>query len=75
MHLTGYGCAGTSAVAYGLACMELEAGDSGRAQPGQRAGSLAMFAIWKYGSEEQKQRWLPTMAAGEVDRLLRPDRA
>jgi glutaryl-CoA dehydrogenase len=65
MHLTGYGCAGTSAVAYGLACMELEAGDSGVRSLVSVQGSLAMFAIWKYGSEEQKQGWLPTMAAGE----------
>jgi glutaryl-CoA dehydrogenase len=65
MHLTGYGCAGTSAVSYGLACMELEAGDSGARSLVSVQGSLAMFAIWKYGSEEQKQAWLPSMAAGE----------
>jgi len=65
MHLTGYGCAGTSAVAYGLACLELEAGDSGVRSLVSVQGSLAMFAIWKYGSEEQKQQWLPAMAAGE----------
>jgi glutaryl-CoA dehydrogenase len=66
MHLTGYGCAGTSAVAYGLTCMELEAGDSGLRSLVSVQGSLAMFAIWKYGSEEQKQAWLPPMAAGEA---------
>ncbi|GGO53568.1 glutaryl-CoA dehydrogenase [Streptomyces daqingensis] len=66
MHLTGYGCAGTSATAYGLACMELEAGDSGLRSLVSVQGSLAMFAIWRYGSEEQKQRWLPAMAAGEA---------
>ncbi|MFD5765422.1 acyl-CoA dehydrogenase family protein [Streptomyces sp. NPDC127049] len=65
MHLDGYGCAGTSAVAYGLACMELEAVDSGLRSLVSVQGSLAMYAIWKYGSEEQKQRWLPKMAAGE----------
>ena len=66
MHLTGYGCAGTSAVAYGLACMELEAADSGVRSLVSVQGSLAMYAIWRYGSEEQKQRWLPGMAAGEL---------
>jgi glutaryl-CoA dehydrogenase len=66
MHLTGYGCAGASAVAYGLACMELEAGDSGVRSLVSVQGSLAMYAIWKFGSEEQKQRWLPSMAAGEA---------
>ncbi|MFU8852231.1 acyl-CoA dehydrogenase family protein [Micromonospora sp. SL1-18] len=66
MHLTGYGCAGASAVAYGLACLELEAGDSGVRSLVSVQGSLAMFAIWRYGSEEQKQRWLPAMAAGEA---------
>ncbi|WP_244900895.1 acyl-CoA dehydrogenase family protein [Streptomyces nanshensis] len=66
MHLEGYGCAGTSATAYGLACMELEAADSGLRSLVSVQGSLAMFAIWKYGSEEQKQRWLPSMAAGEA---------
>ncbi|MBD0708774.1 acyl-CoA dehydrogenase [Streptomyces sp. CBMA291] len=65
MHLEGYGCAGTSAVAYGLACLELEAVDSGLRSLVSVQGSLAMYAIWKYGSEEQKQRWLPGMAAGE----------
>ncbi|EWT03935.1 acyl-CoA dehydrogenase [Intrasporangium chromatireducens Q5-1] len=66
MHLEGYGCAGTSGTAYGLACMELEAGDSGLRSLVSVQGSLAMFAIWKHGSEEQKQEWLPRMAAGEA---------
>jgi glutaryl-CoA dehydrogenase len=65
MHLEGYGCAGTSAVAYGLACMELEAVDSGIRSLVSVQGSLAMFAIWRWGSEEQKQQWLPEMATGE----------
>ena len=66
MHLEGYGCAGTSAVAYGLACLELEAGDSGIRSLVSVQGSLAMYAIWAFGSEEQKQEWLPKMAAGEA---------
>ncbi|WP_328340629.1 acyl-CoA dehydrogenase family protein [Micromonospora sp. NBC_00421] len=66
MHLTGYGCAGAPAVAYGLACLELEAGDSGVRSLVSVQGSLAMYAIWRFGSEEQKQRWLPAMAAGEA---------
>lgn len=66
MHLEGYGCAGTSAVAYGLACLELEAGDSGLRSLVSVQGSLAMFGIWAWGSEEQKQEWLPRMAAGEA---------
>src|SRR5687767_8271039 len=66
MHLEGYGCAGTSATAYGLACMELEAGDSGLRSLVSVQGSLAMFAIWKHGSPEQKEEWLPRMAAGEA---------
>ena len=66
MHLSGYGCAGASAVAYGLACQELEAGDSGVRSLVSVQGSLAMYAIWRYGSEEQKQAWLPRMAAGEA---------
>jgi glutaryl-CoA dehydrogenase len=66
MHLEGYDCAGTSAVAYGLACMELEAVDSGIRSLVSVQGSLAMFAIWRWGSEEQKQQWLPAMAAGEA---------
>jgi glutaryl-CoA dehydrogenase len=66
MHLEGYGCAGTSATAYGLACMELEAGDSGVRSLVSVQGSLAMFAIYRWGSEEQKLQWLPRMAAGEA---------
>ena len=66
MHLQGYGCAGMSAVDYGLACMELEAGDSGARSFASVQGSLTMFAIHRWGSEEQKQRWLPRMALGEV---------
>ncbi|MFE5708476.1 acyl-CoA dehydrogenase family protein [Rhodococcus koreensis] len=66
MHLEGYGCAGTSATAYGLACMELEAGDSGLRSLVSVQGSLAMFAIWKHGSEDQREHWLPKMAAGEA---------
>src|SRR3954449_12726130 len=66
MHLDGYGCAGTSATAYGLACLELEAGDSGLRSLVSVQGSLAMFAIWRHGSEKQKQEWLPRMAAGEA---------
>jgi glutaryl-CoA dehydrogenase len=66
MHLEGYGCAGTNAVSYGLACLELEAGDSGVRSLVSVQGSLAMFAIWKFGSEEQKQTWLPRMATGEL---------
>ena len=66
MHLEGYGCAGLSAVSYGLACQELEAGDSGLRSFVSVQGSLAMFPIWSFGSEEQKQRWLPPMAQGEV---------
>ncbi len=66
MHLEGYGCAGLSAVSYGLACQELEAGDSGLRSFVSVQGSLVMFPIWSFGSEEQKQRWLPRMARGEV---------
>ncbi len=66
MHLDGYGCAGMSAVCYGLACQELEAGDSGLRSFVSVQGSLAMFPIYAFGSEEQKQRWLPRMAQGEV---------
>ena len=66
MHLEGYGCAGLGAVTYGLACLELEAVDSGLRSLVSVQGSLAMFAIWKYGTEEQKQGWLPRMAAGEA---------
>jgi glutaryl-CoA dehydrogenase len=66
MHLHGYGCLGASATSYGLACLELEAGDSGFRSFVSVQGSLAMFPIWKFGSEEQKQEWLPRMAAGEA---------
>jgi glutaryl-CoA dehydrogenase len=66
MHLEGYGCAGASATAYGLTCMELEAGDSGIRSLVSVQGSLAMFAIWRWGSEEQKLQWLPRMAAGDA---------
>ncbi|MEX5308228.1 acyl-CoA dehydrogenase family protein [Kocuria sp. CPCC 205297] len=66
MHLKGYGCAGRSAVEYGLAGAELEAGDSGLRTFVSVQGSLAMSAIYKWGSEEQKQEWLPRMAAGEA---------
>ncbi|MCU7826047.1 acyl-CoA dehydrogenase family protein [Kitasatospora sp. DSM 101779] len=66
MHLKGYGCAGTEAVAYGLACLELEAADSGFRSFVSVQGSLAMYSIHRYGSEEQKQEWLPRMAAGEA---------
>jgi len=66
MHLEGYGCAGTDATSYGLACLELEAGDSGIRSLVSVQGSLAMHGIWAYGSEEQKQQWLPGMAAGEL---------
>jgi glutaryl-CoA dehydrogenase len=66
MHLDGYGLPGASAVAYGLTCMELEAGDSGLRSLVSVQGSLAMFSIWKWGSEEQKQKWLPRMHTGEA---------
>jgi glutaryl-CoA dehydrogenase len=66
MHLEGYGCAGMSAVDYGLACVELEACDSGIRSMVSVQGSLAMFAIWRWGSEAQKQEWLPRMATGEA---------
>src|SRR5487761_2166026 len=66
MHLEGYGGAGTDATSYGLACLELEAGDSGIRSLVSVQGSLAMFAIHAYGSEEHKQEWLPRMAAGEA---------
>ncbi|MFE1435424.1 acyl-CoA dehydrogenase family protein [Streptomyces griseoaurantiacus] len=66
MSLTGYGCAGASAVQYGLACLELEAADSGIRSLVSVQGSLAMYAIHRFGSEEQKRHWLPRMAAGEV---------
>jgi glutaryl-CoA dehydrogenase len=66
MHLEGYGCAGMNATAYGVACLEIEAADSGVRSMVSVQGSLAMFAIWKFGSEEQKTEWLPRMAAGEA---------
>src|SRR6201991_1373085 len=66
MHLHGYGCAGASATAYGITCLELEAGDSGLRSFCSVQGSLAMYAIHRWGSEEQKERWLPRMAAGEA---------
>ena len=66
MHLEGYGLPGASSVAYGLTCMELEAGDAGVRSAVSVQGSLAMFAIWRWGSEEQKERWLPPMHAGEI---------
>ena len=66
MHLTGYGCAGVGAVAYGVACRELEAYDSGLRSAASVQGSLSMYPIWRYGSEEQKAEWLPPMAAGEA---------
>jgi glutaryl-CoA dehydrogenase len=66
MHLDGYGLPGASAVAYGLTCLELEAGDAGVRSTVSVQGSLAMFAIWKWGSEEQKEHWLPAMHRGEA---------
>ena len=66
MHLDGYGCAGTNAVSYGLACMELEAGDSGFRSFVSVQGSLSMFSIHHFGSEEQKQQWLPRLASGDA---------
>ena len=66
MHLSGYETAGSSAVGYGLACLELEAGDSGFRSFVSVQGSLCMFPIWKFGSDEQKESWLPRMARGEV---------
>ena len=66
MHLEGYGCAGMTATEYGIACLELEATDSGLRSLVSVQGSLAMYAIWRWGSEDQKQEWLPRMAAGEA---------
>ena len=66
MHLEGYGCAGMSATEYGLACVELEASDSGVRSLVSVQGSLAMYAIWRWGTEDQKQEWLPRMATGEA---------
>jgi len=66
MHLDGYGCSGSSALAYGLACLELEAVDSGFRSFVSVQGSLAMYSIYRFGSEDQKQEWLPRMAQGEL---------
>src|SRR6266513_3019505 len=66
MHLTGYGCAGMGPVAYGVTCRELEAADSGLRSLVSVQGSLAMYPIWRYGSDEQKEEWLPRMATGEA---------
>ncbi|HET9656388.1 MAG TPA: acyl-CoA dehydrogenase family protein [Kineosporiaceae bacterium] len=66
MHLEGYGCAGTNATSYGLACLELEACDSGLRSFVSVQGSLSMYSIWRWGSEEQKQEWLPRLASGEA---------
>jgi glutaryl-CoA dehydrogenase len=66
MHLTGYGCAGMGPVAYGVACRELEAADTGLRSMVSVQGSLAMYPIWRYGSDEQKEEWLPRMATGEA---------
>jgi glutaryl-CoA dehydrogenase len=66
MHLRGYGCAGASAVAYGIACMELEAGDAGVRSFASVQGSLAMYAIYRWGDDAQKEAWLPRMSAGEA---------
>ncbi|HEY3871459.1 MAG TPA: acyl-CoA dehydrogenase family protein [Actinocrinis sp.] len=66
MHLEGYGCAGAGAVAYGLPCLELEAADSGLRSFVSVQGSLSMYSIRRYGSEEQRREWLPRLAAGEA---------
>src|SRR3981081_4428959 len=66
MHLKGYGCGGSTATAYGLVCQELEAIDSGLRSLGSVQGSLAMFAIYRWGSEEQRNQWLPAMANGDA---------
>ena len=66
MHLKGYGCAGMGPIAYGVTCREMEAADSGLRSLVSVQGSLAMFPIWKYGSEDQKNEWLPRMAAGQA---------
>lgn len=66
MHLQGYGCAGTNAVSYGLACLELEAGDSGFRSFVSVQGSLSMYSIYRWGSDEQKEEWLPRLATGEA---------
>src|ERR1700757_1264043 len=78
MHLKGYGCGGSTATAYGLVCQELEAVDSGLRSLVSVQGSLAMFAIHRHGTEEQRRQWLPAVAAADGDRrcrrLLRPHR-
>src|SRR3954462_5629313 len=66
MHLKGYGCGGSAATAYGLVCQELEAVDSGLRSLVSVQASLAMFAIYRWGSEEQRNQWLPAMATGDV---------
>jgi glutaryl-CoA dehydrogenase len=66
MHINGYGCAGATATQYGVACLELEAGDSGVRSLVSVQGSLAMYAIYRYGTEEQKNEWLPRMATGDA---------
>src|SRR5437879_6205830 len=66
MHLDGYGTLGANAVSYGLVCLELEAGDSGLRSFVSVQGSLSMYPIWRFGSEEHKQRWLPEMAGGNA---------
>src|SRR3954469_5081837 len=66
MHLDGYGCAGAGATAYGVACRELEAGDSGLRSVVSVQGSLAMFGIHRWGTDAQKEEWLPRMATGEA---------
>src|SRR5262249_56901713 len=70
MHLTGYGCAGMGPVAYGVACRELEAADTGLRSLVSVQGSLAMYPIWRYGSDEQKEGWLPPMGTGEAPGCL-----
>ncbi len=73
MHLHGFGCAGASAVAYGIACLELEAGDSGVRSFASVQGSLAMYAIHRWGSDAQKATWLPRNGAWRAHRVLWPD--
>ena len=73
-NLKGYGCAGMNNVAYGLIMQELEAADSGLRSFASVQSALSMYAIYAWGSEEQKQRYLPGMAKGKIDRMLRPDR-
>ena len=74
-NLEGYGCAGMSNVEYGLIMQELERGDSGVRSFVSVQGALVMYPIYTYGSEEQKEHWLPQAAVGQGDRVLRPDRA